>query len=849
MSVQNVTLQALIDGVYTAVPLYADPVTIKRGLPAFSTSWPNPTEVLATVNNDSLEYDPSRPASLLYGKVGRNTRLRVRPAGTSRVYVEAQTWAPVRTPDHVPGASRGKSETGLRGAGLLERLSLWTEPLRSPMYRTNSGRATSIGHWSLEDDVNAVQLDNSLVGGYPGSFRSVELAQTDRPFGAKQTAKIADGSLMAGRFSSASTSAGWQVCISFRMEALPPSGTYVELFRWQGSNGYVWKISVNNISYSFDVIDASGAALMGSTVLFASASSGGPPTNWTTMRMQVSASGGTVTAAPSWYIQGDDTSVGSSTPFSGTVGAPRIWYQEGNATTAGAFFAHVFAVTGISDSLTGPTAQKVFNAYLGETTITRYFRVMSEAGLTRFGIGTASRGLPMGPQPIDQLLTVLADCRSTEDGDLSDERFDIGTTMRERVSSYDMAPALELVFPDDIAAYKKLVGADGAWNRVTVKNRGGGEWTESLEAGPMSVLAPPDGIGEIRKQIDVNVDDERKWLPMLASWHLAKGTLETPRYVEVAVELSRHPELVTDAVDVREGDLITLSGIEPDLVRLLVTGMEERVTSGTWRITYLCEPYDTFMVGTWDDDTFRWGTDLSTLSAGVNTTATALVVAAADKRGFWSRDMAGQSFIIAGERVSITDLAGAGSVAADYGGFETSVANWTATAGVLTRSTAQFHSGVASALITVSGSPASVGLRVASGSRAVVVATRVYRLEFWIRSSIVSANVNGVINWYAGASFLSSSGGTLVSVAAGTWTKYTMTATAPATATRAEYGPTQAGSPANGTLVYFDDVDLIDTTTAALTQNVTVVRSVNGVVKSLAAGDKVELFDNRRWGL
>src|SRR4051812_11986614 len=104
MSPQAVTLDLFIDGVWTAVPLYsAAGSVVTRGMDPGGT-WPAPSSITTEINNDSLNYDPSRPESPLYGKAGRNTRARMRINGTTRLWAEASVWRPERTVEHVSGA-------------------------------------------------------------------------------------------------------------------------------------------------------------------------------------------------------------------------------------------------------------------------------------------------------------------------------------------------------------------------------------------------------------------------------------------------------------------------------------------------------------------------------------------------------------------------------------------------------------------------------------------------------------------------------------------------------------------------------------------------------------------------
>lgn len=555
--VHTVGLQALLGGVWTDIPLMATAVTVTRGLDPYGT-WPRPSSFRCEINNDLLAYDPSRPTSLLYGIAGRNTRVRIRPNGNIYLYAEASTWTPERTIDHRPGEKRGRSTTLLAAEGLLRRIGTWSDPIRSPMYRTISGRATSVGHWPLEDPQGVLALSNSLAGGMLGQITSgVTLGAAESAQGAASSAQIADGSRMAGRFAPASTTAGWQIAWSFRLTAIPATSTYVELIRWTTSNGYTWTVETNNNTYRFSVVDAAGTSLIAYGLIFGA---GREPNRWITMRVKVSVSGGIVTVEPAWYAQGDTVEIGGSTTFAGTAGALDSWAQEGNTTTAGGWVSHVYGVTGTADSLVGATAQRVFNGYTGEAAVDRFRRLMTEQGLTRYINGTDTT-MPMGPQRPGTLLDLLREIRDTDDCRIDDERFEVGLTLTPRRSLLNQTPALALTYPGDVYGYDKEIGDLNTHNRVTVKNTSGGEVTVSLESGPMSVQPPPAGVGLNPASVGVNLANERD-LGDVAAWHLAKGTLESPLYRSVSVNLTANPTLATAATGVREGNLITITDRE-----------------------------------------------------------------------------------------------------------------------------------------------------------------------------------------------------------------------------------------------------------------------------------------------
>lgn len=662
MTGQVYTLQVDLDGTFTNVPLFATPVTIERGMEAYG-EWPGKSGFTCEIADDTYQYDPSRPTSLLYGVAGRNAKVRIRPNANSYLYAEAQKWTPQRTPDHVPGAGQGRSGVLLAAEGLLSRIGRWEDPLDSPMYRTIAGRSTSAGHWSMEDGRGATRLDNSLAGGVGGVAQNgAELGDDEAPAGAGSSARIADGSRLAGTFATMSTSAGWQVSWAFRADALPPTAVGVELFRVRTANGYVWTWFVDNTSFYMQVRDSDGTLIEDDGYIYGSGAA--PDANWLTMRIAVEQVAGNVSWNWAWYAQDLDVFYVPTGSFAGVISRPVSWEQNGNATTEGWWFCHVFGVTSLVDDLMSAANRNVFNGYNGETAIDRYYRLMSEAGLTRYGIGTASDSQPMGPQKPKTLLELLKEVRDTEWADLSDERLDVATTIRGRREMENQTPVLELTHvaapagPGDLAGWVKVVGTDGIANRINVRNAAGGEVTLELESGPLSTQPPPAGIGALKKQIDVSVADTDAQLKNIANWHLARLTLDGPRYTEITLDLNASPALLVPARGVREGDLITVDGLEADQVRLLVVGIERSLTSGTDRITYRTEPYDLYDIGVWDDPSFVWDAKYSTLDGDHTDTDNTLLLSASRITSVWSTAFTGD-LMIAGERVTVTSMGAA----------------------------------------------------------------------------------------------------------------------------------------------------------------------------------------------
>jgi hypothetical protein len=657
MTANRVRLDLFLGGVWTSVPLMASSVSITRGVEPFG-SWPRPNRFECELDNDSLNFDPSNPEATIYGIAGRNTRARIAPDNAPRIWAEASSWTPERTIEHQPGARRGRSSTSLVAEGILRRLGRWTDPLRSPMYRTISARSTSVGHWSLEEQSSATVLANSRAGGLAADVKgSFSLGDDEAPLGAASALKVTDSTTLGGKFAAASTSAGWQIAFSFKLAAIPSTGSYANIMRWQTSNGVTWLAQVNNTTYRFVVIDDDDVVLSSLAVLFGA---GDGPDQWTTMRIKASASGGTVTVEPAWYLQGDESEGGVTMTYAGTsVGALRSWDVSGATWMTDARLSHIFGVTGTADNLVGLTAQRVFNGYIGETACARFLRLCTEVGVARFRIGVTEESTPMGPQRPDTFLNLLAEIRETEDGRIDDERLDIGLTMTTRRALYNRAPVLALTYPGHVSPpFRRVLDDQATANRVTVDNRAGGEVTIAQTTGPMSVSPPPAGVGEYKRTVDVSVADPEAQLQDIATWHLAKGTLERPRYDSVTVDLIANPGLRSTAILVREGDFLTVTGAEGDLVRLMAVGIQERIGPGTWTITYQVEPGEPYDIGIWDDPSFRWDAKFSTLNAGATATAATLVFTTTDARDVWSTAFAGD-LMIGGERVTIGTMGAA----------------------------------------------------------------------------------------------------------------------------------------------------------------------------------------------
>jgi hypothetical protein len=646
---QAVSAELFIDGAWTAKTAFAEEgIELQVGPDTETGTRPN--ELTLTWDNSDLSIDPENVLSTLYGKIGRNTPARVVVSGTILLAAEASMWGPDRSINHAVTPARGRSWTDFEGRGVLSRLGRWTEPVRSPLYQQEISYASLVGLWPMEG--TGTNLPNAVSGGFTGKVTgSATWAGDDGPGGSDKTIELGSDGSMSASFIRASVS-DWQVCFAARIPAAPLTATYRTIMRWRTSTGLTYAWQTNNASYQVLVTRDDG------TVAATIAATWGPLVTagaWVRFRCKVTAAAGTITVEPAWYAQDTSTIYGTTGTFAGsTSGVLTNWDVQPNAYTDGGSWGHMFGVTDTTLNLTGDfNAYQAFNGYLGETAGRRYQRLVQQLlGISAFFLGNLDKTVPMGRQKPGRILELLEECATTDGALLYDEPVAVGLMFRTRIHRQAQTSKLDLTYGVDVAPpLKKIIDDVGVINRVTVTNASGASATKTLSTGPLSVLAPPNGVGEYKGGVDVNQSDDST-LDDRAAWELNRYTLRRARYKQVTVDLLANPGLVTACNAIRPGDLITLAGYEPDPIPLHVLSYTHKI--GAIGRTYVmnCIPGDLWKTGAYNT-TGRYNAT-STLSSLTGTAGTTLVVAVPDPLSTWSTSATGYDLVIEGERVRVT---------------------------------------------------------------------------------------------------------------------------------------------------------------------------------------------------
>jgi hypothetical protein len=654
---QNVALELYYDSAWNDVAAAAevfteDPIVIKRGQSDEGSAF-RPCSITCQLNNATDKYRTSNPVSPLYGKAGRNTPMRVKVGGTVRGVVEASSWAADQTQDFRATPRRGKAWVDVEGGGLLQRVGQWTENISSTMVKgMRSFGSDLVGAWPLEDASTATILSNLVAGGAPGGFSDVTLGDSERPAGSARSVKLGSAGHIFGTCSGSAAS-GWQISFAFKLPALPGSAAYEEIFTWYDSTGRRWTWEVNNANYGWTVYAADGSTVLAS---LASSYAGEEPNQWIRVKMKATVSGSTVTYEPSWYAEGGTSEVGSSGTFSDTAtGYLTRWGATAATYNVGAWYTGVFGIDDATDPLFNTGVKADFNGHAGETAGDRFTRLCDDLGLSYTVLGDSDLSAAMGGQPEATFSDLLKEIVSTDDALLYDDIDGVALVLKLRNDRYNQTPALDLS-PTDLPGLPVEVTDDlGVHNIVTASQRDGGDSTAEDSTGPLGTQPPPDGAGEYRQTVDVNVYDEAADLPQQANWWLRRGTVNLPRFPQVTIDLGAKPSLITavEAVDV--GSVITITGFREYTIRLYVLGWTETIGTHTRTITFTCAPDQQFVVGEYDAGTSRYDLRTATLSgAWTSTQAAGTFQMTADES--WSTTSEPYDLMIAGEQITVTNM-------------------------------------------------------------------------------------------------------------------------------------------------------------------------------------------------
>jgi hypothetical protein len=654
----DLTVELELAGVWTDITAdvyQRDPIRVRVGRSSEGTR-AEASRCNLTINNRSGDYSPRNPNGAHYGKLGRNTPLRVTVGASDVRFIgevaswpqkwdtgEADVWVPIEA------------------AGPTRRLGQGASALKSTLYRglTSLTVNAPVAYWPFEDGGDATEFASGLPGGEAATGAGAATLATFTGFKASAPLPELNGAQVGCNVAEYTHTGEHQTRF---LLAVPAGGvaaetSVVRIYTATGAAAW-WELRVKTDgALILRAMDSEGAELF----------NGGPmgfAVNGKLLRVSVELedAGASVT---DWNVltleAGQPTGLSlSGSTAAGVLGAVRRVGVNSEAGLGATAFGHL----SVQDTITSLyDLHEELNAYTGETAGDRISRLLSEEGIP-------SESTAMGPQLPKTLLDLLGEAADADLGILYDPAYTPGLAYRTRGWLYAQDSALELDYAtNDLSSIEPVDDDQATRNDITVTRDGGGSARAELTEGPLSVAAPPDGVGRYDEEVTISVERDED-LPGQASWRLHLGTVDEARYPTIGIDLATasftaDEALSDDARLLDIGSKVTVANppawLPPETITQLVQGVTETLSAHQWRFDLNLVPASPYDVGEYDAATgpgeARYSSDLSTLAEDLDTTEQAIEVATVDGP-LWSDADQPFGIWVGGERMTVTDVDG-----------------------------------------------------------------------------------------------------------------------------------------------------------------------------------------------
>lgn len=627
----------------------------------------NPGSCSFQLNNRDGAFSPANPTSPYYGKIGRNTQVRVSVRkGDDKSY---RFWGEITAWPEDWDTTDTDIWVDIEAAGILKRLNQGNTPLRSTMYRGLMSAATAapVAYWPCEDGARSTSLASAL-GGSAMALHGTPTLSSDTGFACSAALPVMAGGSFVGSIPTYTNTGQLQVRWLMYLPTAPADTT--QLVKVATSSGTVpyWAITYS----AGGNLTLKGLDTDGLTVLFTSGvlpfTADGYTVDASRIRvsMELSNSGSNV----AWTVGVVRASDGFNWQYNGTfssvsVGRASAVYVTPGQTISDGVFGHVSVQSTVTSAF---DLRGQVTAFVGETAVNRLARICAEQGVNNVFFPPYSAD-PMGPQLPATFMALVQECVDVDQGVLMEREVSFGLAYRCRAALYNQDARLTLSYPgNQLAAVPRPVPDDQTVrNSITASRPSGSSATATLTTGALSTQDPPNGVGTYPDNPTLNVESDDD-LPQHAQWRLHLGTVDEPRYPAISINLA-HPSMVTQrlaALNVLFGSRIVVQSppgrIGGDISQLVI-GIQETITHFEHRITFVCQPESPYRVATLDDTVYgRLDTGGSTLAGDMTPTSTTVTVATPGSV-LWTTDPAQFPFdvTVGGEQMTVTNITGAAS--------------------------------------------------------------------------------------------------------------------------------------------------------------------------------------------
>lgn len=564
--------------------------------------------------------------------------------------------------------------TPVTASGVLRRLQQGNAPLPSPMKRgvtsTIAAAYNVVAYWPGEDPVGSTSIASGLPGAPPMRVSGTASYQgqsgspsADTLFACSAELVQVESSIWYGSVPAYTpgTYIGLIALIGIPSGGIPDGSSVLSL-NMSGSGNYL------NIEYA----SAAGGTLegdIGGSALITGPTGVNGSALW--VRIACDASSATLTV----LAVGESTETTYSTATGISATALAVVTNNFGAALSSTEIGHMFVAT---DPPSLSAYASLLNAWAGETAAARVARLCSENGLTSRIYGFPDATMTMGYQTIDTPSNLLQYAETSDRGILYEPAECLGVGYRTLASLENQSPALTL---DYSAA---TLGGDGSQglqpldddqytvNDATVSRNNGSSYQVQVTSGPMSILAPPDGVGDYATQV-TSYNELDTQLPDLAGWITWIGTCDEERYPSIPLNLARPQlaSLIYAIQNVRPGDYVQITNppawLPPGSIDQLAYGAAEKLGGLWWLLAWNAvpeDPYQVMTLGTDATDSSHFDTDGSQLAAGYTYGDATISVATTGPSGvIWTTDSSDFPFdiMISGMELTVTNITGSAS--------------------------------------------------------------------------------------------------------------------------------------------------------------------------------------------
>lgn len=563
--------------------------------------------------------------------------------------------------------SGGAAKAAVTLAGPLRRLQKGpAPPAGSPLRRAIgalSGDLAPLVYWPMEDTAGAAAFSSAITGVPAMTWIGTPQLAADGGFpGSDPVAVLGDAQLLGRVPAVASPDAA---VFRFLWTAGTAPGSGFTVVCRLALAGKITSVSLRYDSTGNPYLVGSGPGPTGFSTVTATSPLGA---SWAGQRWLVSVelqpSGSTQLLAQARFIHASGaTAQTDSVVASGAPGSIRAVRYSPGRDLADTAIGHAHAQTAWSEI---GTLADALAAYENERAGRRFGRVAFEENVPCRIYGAPDLSVPMGPQQSDTVMGILDACQKTDQGIIYEpkETYAIGY----RTSHSMLSQPYRAVF--SLSGHDLPSAPAGSDDDATLVN----DWTISDAAGNSGRAVLDDGsptsvgIAGRRPNTDAALPARPSALPDIAGWRLRQSAADETRFDGVTVDFALlSPDQQAAAAALRPGDRVLVTDVPPTVaggdVDQLVIGATE--TLGPGRVIdwngVPGRPWDAFTIG--DDETGRWDSGTSAVSADVDETTASITVQAPLRGCTWTTDTADCPFDvdIDGEQVRVSIVSGTGS--------------------------------------------------------------------------------------------------------------------------------------------------------------------------------------------